>query len=249
MLSDTIMLITQLLRIVVPSNSRGAEHEAHLNVLVIIWTTGPDAGVCNRKFEDYKLFGNEALWSENYAMKKMLFGTVIIFLLAVLGFGQKAGAAGAAKQDPAKGVRDALERLTEGIRQVDAAKLMSVYDNSDRTLFFNHNGSVTMGWGQMKENRESSFAKTKNVTLETTGVRVELLSPTSAYVSFKWKQTQEHDGKLESASGRTTLIFKKIGRDWKVLHAHVSPDNPPAGRPVFDSERERIEKPEKPAPK
>ena len=180
-------------------------------------------------------------------MRKILFVSVMIFLVAGIGYGQKAGAAAAAKPDPAKGVRDAFERLTEGIRQVDVAKLMSVYDKSDRTLFFNHNGSVTMGWAQMKENRESSFAKTKNVTLETTGVRIELLSPTSAYVSFKWKQTQEHDGKLESASGRTTLIFKKIGKDWKVLHAHISPDNPPAGRPLFDSERERIEKPEKPA--
>src|SRR5687768_12662926 len=172
-------------------------------------------------------------------MKKILFVTVMLFLLAAAGHAQRAGAASAAKPDPAKGVRDAFERMTEAIRQSDPAKLMSVYDNSDRTLFFNHNGSVTMGWAQMKENRESSFAKIKNVTLEPTGVRVEMLSPTSAYVSFKWKQTQEHDGKLESASGRTTLVFKKIGRDWKAVHLHTSPDNAPVTRPVFDSEREK----------
>jgi ketosteroid isomerase-like protein len=92
----------------------------------------------------------------------------------------------------------------------------------------------------MKENRVSSFAKTKNVTLETTGVRVEMLSPTSAYVTFKWKQTQEFDGKLESASGRTTLIFKKIGKEWKAVHLHTSPDNPAPTRPMLDSERQRI---------
>lgn len=150
---------------------------------------------------------------------------------------QKA-AGGAGKPDPAKPVRDAFERLIEGIRQVDADKLMSVYENSDRTLFFNNNGSVTLGWAQMKENRISSFAKTKNVTLETTGVRVEMLSPTSAYVSFKWKQSQEYDGKLETASGRTTLIFKKIGKEWKAVHLHTSPDNPAPTRPVLDSERQ-----------
>ena len=94
-----------------------------------------------------------------------------------------------------------------------------------------------MGWNQMKENRDSSFAKTKNVSLETTGVRVEMLSPTSAYVSFKWKQQQEYDGKLESASGRTTIVFKKIGKDWKAVHLHTSPDNPGPTRPVLDSER------------
>jgi ketosteroid isomerase-like protein len=171
-------------------------------------------------------------------MKKFALIALSIFLFGGLVFGQK-GKAAPAKPDPAKGVRDAFERLTEGIKQVDVDKLMSVYDNSDRTLFFNNNGSVTMGWTQMKENRTSSYAKTKNVTLETTGVRVEMLGPAAAYVSFKWKQTQDFDGKLESASGRTTLIFKLIGKAWKVVHVHTSPDNAPVTRPVFDSEREK----------
>lgn len=168
-------------------------------------------------------------------MFRILFAFGALMLLTNFALGQKA--AGGAKPDPSKGVRDAFDRLVEGIKQVDATKLMSVYENSDRTLFFNNNGSVTMGWTQMKENRDSSFAKTKNVTLETTGVRVEMLSPTSAYVSFKWKQQQEYDGKLETASGRTTLIFKKIGKEWKAVHLHTSPDNPGPTRPVLDSER------------
>ena len=167
---------------------------------------------------------------------------IFAFMLSVLVFAGQASAqkaaVGARKPDPAKGVRDAFDRLVEGIKQVDVEKYMSVYDNSDRTLFFNNNGTVTLGWTQMKENRVSSFAKTKNVTLETTGVRVELLTPASAYVSFKWKQSQEYDGKLESASGRTTLIFKKIGKDWKAVHVHSSPDNPAPSRPVLDSERQ-----------
>lgn len=169
-------------------------------------------------------------------MRNVILIAIFVFLSSFSVAAQKT--AGAAKPDPTKPVRDAFERLTEGIRQVDAEKLMSVYENNERTLFFNNNGSVTMGWAQMKSNRDSSFAKTKNVTLETTGVRVELLSPTSAYVSFKWKQTQEYDGKLESATGRTTLVFKKIGKDWKAVHLHTSPDNAPVNRPVFDSERD-----------
>jgi ketosteroid isomerase-like protein len=172
-------------------------------------------------------------------MKKIALIAAVIFLFSGLVFGQKPAAARAAKPDPSKGVREAFERLSEAIRQVDAQKLMSVYDNNDRTLFFNNNGSVTMGWTLMKNNRTELFAKTKNVTLETTGVRVEILGPASAYVSFKWKQSQEFDGKLESASGRTTLIFKLIGKDWKVVHVHTSPDNAPVTRPVFDSEREK----------
>ena len=48
----------------------------------------------------------------------------------------------------------------------------------------------------------------------------------------------ERNGKLESASGRMTLVFKQIGKDWKIIHIHTSPDNPDATRPVLPSERE-----------
>src|SRR5262245_9902505 len=172
--------------------------------------------------------------------KKVFFLSLIIFTLAFTAFGQKGAAASSktpAKADPAKDVRAAFDRLLDGIRQADAEKVMSVYDKSTRTLFFNNNGSITMGWDSMKANRESSYAKTKNVTLDVEGVRVETLSPTSAYVSCTWAQQQEYDGKLETASGRMTLVFKKVGTDWKVVHLHTSPNNPPANRPVFDSER------------
>jgi ketosteroid isomerase-like protein len=169
-------------------------------------------------------------------MKKFAVIVIALLVLSTASQAQKAAAA-SAKPDPTKPVRDAFERLLEGIRQVDAAKVMSVYENSERTLIFNNNGSATLGWETMRQNRESLYGKTKNVSLEATGVRVEMLGPKSAYVSCKWKQSQEYEGKLEQASGRMTLIFRQIGKDWKVVHAHTSPDNPPASRPVFPSER------------
>lgn len=137
-----------------------------------------------------------------------------------------------------KSVRAAFDRLIEGIRQADADKVMSVYQNSDNILFFNNNGTATIGWENMSKNRAASYAKAKNVILEPTGVRVELLGRDTAYVTCKWKQTQEYDGAPESASGRMTLIFRLIGKDWKVVHLHTSPDNPPASRPVLPSERD-----------
>lgn len=137
-----------------------------------------------------------------------------------------------------KGVRDAFDRLVEGIKQADAAKVMSVYQNSDKILFFNNNGSATIGWDTMKKNRESLYANTKNVTLDITGLRVEMLGRDAAYATCKWKQTQEYNDKLESASGRMTLVFRLIGGAWKVVHLHTSPDNPDTARPVFPSERD-----------
>ena len=151
-------------------------------------------------------------------MKKFAFINLVILILAFSAFGQKT------KADPAKDVRAAFDRLVEGIEQADAEKVMGVYENSDRTLFFNYNGTATIGWQNMMDNRKSSYADRKNVNLDPTGVRVEMLSPTSYSVSCNWKQTQEFKGELENSTGRMTLIFKKIGKNWKVVHLHTSPD-------------------------
>lgn len=174
-------------------------------------------------------------------MRKFALLSCVVLVLAGAAFGQKTTsvkvkpptAAATAEQ----GVRDAFDRLIEGIKQVDAEKVMTVYQNSDRILFFNNNGSATLGWETMKANRESSYAKISNVSLEVTGLRVEMLAKNAAYVTCKWKQQQEYNDKLESASGRMTLVFKLIGKDWKVIHLHTSPDNPDAARPVLPSER------------
>ncbi len=167
-------------------------------------------------------------------MKKLAIVCVFVLISAVAGFGQKAAAG---KVDPAKGVHDAFDRLLEGIKQVDVDKVMSSYEKSDRLLIFNNNGSATIGWETVKNNNERIYAKLKNVSLEITGLRIEMLGRTAAYVTCKWKQSQENDGKLENASGRMTLIFKLVGKDWKISHRHTSPDNPDAIRPVFPSER------------
>lgn len=165
-------------------------------------------------------------------MKKFAVFAFILLTLTTAAFGQKS------KVDPSKDVRAVFDRLIDGIKTADVEKVMSVYDKTDRTLFFNNNGSATIGWQNMYDNRKNLYANTTNVTIETTGVRVEVLSPTSAYVSCKWKQQQEYKGKLESASGRMTLVLKKIGKEWKVVHLHTSPDNPDPNRPVMPSEKD-----------
>jgi len=167
-------------------------------------------------------------------MKNLLIGTAIILTLAFSAFGQKAAAG---KPDPTKDVRDAFDRLIDGIKQVDVDKVMASYEKSDRILIFNNNGSATLGWENIKANNAASYAKISNVTLDVTGLRVEMLGRTAAYVSCKWKQSQENSGKVETSAGRMTLVFKLIGKDWKITHRHTSPDRPDETRPVFPSER------------
>src|SRR5215204_5012854 len=169
-------------------------------------------------------------------MKKFAIFGLIILTLTFSAFGQKKTTV---KTDPSKDVRAAFDRLIEGIKTADAAKVMSVYNKSEDILFFNNNGSVTRGWETMRANREASYKNVSNVTLDPTGVRVEMLGANAAYLTCKWKQQQETSGKLETASGRMTLVFQKIGKEWKVVHLHTSPDNPDPSRPVLPSERDK----------
>ena len=170
-------------------------------------------------------------------MKKFVVVSLLLLIAAVAGFGQK-GAGAAAKVDPSKAVNEAFDRLIDGIKQVDAGKVMAAYEKSDRLLIFNNNGTATIGWDNVKANVEATYAKVSNVTMDITGLRVEMLGPKAAYVSCKWRQSQEFNGKLEDSSGRMTLIYKLIGKDWKITHRHTSPDKPDATRPVFPSERQ-----------
>lgn len=168
-------------------------------------------------------------------MRKLAPITIAILILISSAFGQKAAAG---KADPSKGVREAFDRLIEGIKQVDADKVMSVYAKSDQLLIFNNNGTATIGWDNVKSNLDQMYPKIKNVTLDVTGLRVEMTGSRSAYVTCKWKQTQENDGKLENAAGRMTLVFALVGKEWKIIHRHTSPDVPDATRPVMPSERQ-----------
>ena len=165
-------------------------------------------------------------------MKNLLYGTAIILLFTFSAFGQKP-----AKPDPSAGVREAFDRLIDGIKQVDAEKVMSVYAQDPKLMIFNHNGTATQGWDNVKANVTATYAKVKNVTIDVTGLKVEMLGAKAAYVTCKWKQTQEFNEKLEDSSGRMTLVFRLVGKNWKITHRHTSPDKPDATR-IPPSERE-----------
>jgi hypothetical protein len=167
-------------------------------------------------------------------MKRYAFFLLTLFIFASAAFGQKAAAG---TVDTAKGPRETFERLVDGIKQVNPEKVMSTYEKSDKLLVFNNNGSATIGWDNVKSNVESSYPKISNVTLDITGLRVEMLGRTAAYVSCKWKQSQENNGTVENSAGRMSLVLKLVGKDWKITHRHTSPDRPDATRPVFPSER------------
>ena len=131
---------------------------------------------------------------------------------------------------PSTGVLAAFDKIIDGIRRSNVDLYMSGYWNSPTLILFNYNGSVTKGWDQLKKNRESSFPQSQDVKLEIKDRHVTMLGRDGAVVTCLWTQSMTFNGKPETDTGRMTLIFKRVGNEWKAVHLHTSPDKPDASR-------------------
>lgn len=130
----------------------------------------------------------------------------------------------------------AFNALIDGIRNANAKAVTNVYWNSPRLLLFNNNGTLTRGWEQMRQNRESSYKDLKDVKLEVRDLSITMLGRDGALVTCLWTQSQIYKGAPETASGRMTLVFRRVGKDWRAIHLHTSPDRPDPSR-VMPSEQ------------
>jgi ketosteroid isomerase-like protein len=130
----------------------------------------------------------------------------------------------------------AFNKILDGIRHANVDQVTAAYWNSRQLILFNNNGSVTRGWDQLRKNREASYADLKDVKLDVRDVHVLMLGRDGAIVTCLWTQSQTFKGTAETASGRMTLVFKRIGTEWKAVHLHTSPDAPGTGR-VLPSEQ------------
>lgn len=129
-----------------------------------------------------------------------------------------------------------FNELINGIRHVDVKAVTNVYLDSPRLILFNSNGTVTKGWEQLRQNRESSYRDLKDVKLDIRDLSITMLGRDGAVVSCLWTQSQIYKGTAETATGRMTLVFKRVGKDWKAIHLHTSPDRPDPSR-VLPSEQ------------
>ncbi|HXI23390.1 MAG TPA: nuclear transport factor 2 family protein [Pyrinomonadaceae bacterium] len=127
---------------------------------------------------------------------------------------------------PSTGVLAAFDKIIEGIRKSDVDLYMSGYWNSPQLILFNYNGTVTRGWDQLKKNRESSFPLSTDVKLDIKDRHVTMLGTGGAVVTCLWTQSMTFRGTPETDTGRMTLVFRRVGNEWKAVHLHTSPDKP-----------------------
>ena len=124
----------------------------------------------------------------------------------------------------------AFDKLIAGIIHANAEEVVAGYWNSPRLILFNYNGTVTKGWDQLKQNRESAYRDIKDVKLDVRDRHVTMLGSDGAVVTCLWTQSQTYKGAPDNASGRMTLVFRRVGNAWKAVHLHTSPDKPDPSR-------------------
>ncbi len=129
------------------------------------------------------------------------------FAFAALASNMAAQKASTVKVDPKKSVAAAFDRFVEGIRQVDAGKVADAYEVNPRLLVFNNNGSATIDSETVRTNTAATYAKLKNVSIDITGTRVEMLGERAAYLTCKWTQSQENAGRADRS------LFISLDRD------------------------------------
>ncbi len=131
---------------------------------------------------------------------------------------------------PSSAVLAAFNNLLDGIRHADVKAATGAYQNTARLVLFNFNGTVTRGWDQLKQNREASYPEMKDVKLDVKDLRVTMLGRDAALITCVWTQSMTFRGAPETDSGRMTIVFRRVGKDWKAIHLHTSPDRPDPSR-------------------
>jgi ketosteroid isomerase-like protein len=96
---------------------------------------------------------------------------------------------------------------------------MMGYWKSDSLSFIGKKG-VTKGWQATLDNYKKSYPDKESMgQLDFEILKVEILSPTHAYVVGKWNLTRKEKGNI---GGHFSLLLKKSGKRWVIVSDHSS---------------------------
>jgi ketosteroid isomerase-like protein len=94
---------------------------------------------------------------------------------------------------------------------------MAGYWKSDQLTFQSGNKRL-QGWETLAAMYKKNYAGEKMGQLNFTDLKIEVLSKNIVCVLGRWNVTTKDTTK----EGLFTLIFKRFGKDWKIIHDHSS---------------------------
>ena len=150
----------------------------------------------------------------------MLALAAILFLAVAVCGSQKAHkrkATGA--EATTKAILAVLDNQVAAWNRHDLEGFMAGYRNSEKLSFYS-GGTKTSGWQTTLEryrNRYQSQGREMG-HLEFSELEVETLGPDTAFVRGHWNLKMSNGDQ----GGLFTLIFRKFGDGWKIIHDHTS---------------------------
>jgi beta-aspartyl-peptidase (threonine type) len=152
-------------------------------------------------------------------MKSAMAGSLV--LLGAVGYAWVQGdakVAGGRNADAA--VRAVLSRQVEAWNRGDLEGFMAGYWNSP-DLVFQSGATITRGWQATRERYRRRYqAEGKEMgRLRFQDLDVQLVGSDAAFIRGKWHLTMK-DG--SEPGGLFTLLARRIGGEWKIVHDHTS---------------------------
>ena len=122
--------------------------------------------------------------------------------------------------DSESAIKHVLTAQQEAWNRRDLDGFMSGYWNSPDLTFFS-GAKETRGWQATLERYRATYNSPGHAMgkLDFSDLRIEMLGPEGAFVRGAWHLTMP-EGK--NPGGKFTLIFRKFGDGWKIIHDHTS---------------------------
>jgi ketosteroid isomerase-like protein len=143
--------------------------------------------------------------------------TVLLFVvlfLALPAFAQSAKEVSKIKSD----VVAVMDEQAAAWNRGDVDGFMRGYWNS-KDLVFVSGGGVTYGWQPTLDRYKKNYdSKEKMGALKFSDLEINVISKDAAVVLGSWSLTRASD----NPKGKFTLIFRKFGDGWRIVHDHTS---------------------------
>jgi beta-aspartyl-peptidase (threonine type) len=143
-------------------------------------------------------------------MKKPITVALVLLGLAGMTFGQ-------VMPSPESEIRAVLDLQQAAWNRGDIEGFMAYYWKSD-DLTFQSGNSRTQGWSGVLARYKKTYPPDKMGRLEFTDLALRILSRDAAFVLGRFKLDQ--GGTLKE--GVFTLIFRRTGQGWRIVHDHTS---------------------------
>ena len=122
-------------------------------------------------------------------------------------------------------IQQAVRAYVDAINKADAATLVEMYSREAGVTSVG-DGQITRGWDAIRSTADSIAGAEGKYKVATGSIDVTPLGPGHALALTSTILTVKSGDQEVQLRGAMTLVYKKIGAEWKIIHDHTSTVTP-----------------------